>query len=100
MCIRDSYNETYERMTRVQETRDTLYLKRFLRGVDALLDAATTRQRSFATAFKDGRRLLAKTALDTFTRLKAATLTRGYSFPDKIGAMAERLKARTWARSA
>jgi hypothetical protein len=95
------YNETYERVARAQDaSRDGLYLKRFLRGFDALLAAATTGQRSFARAFKDGRRRLAKTALDTFTGLKIATygLTRGYSIPDKISAMAERLIPRPWTR--
>ena len=95
------YSETYERMARAQDaSRDGFYLKRFLRGVGGRL-GATTRQRSFAADFKDGRRLLAKTALDTFTRLKVTTfgLTKGYAFPDKISAMAERLNGRTWARA-
>jgi hypothetical protein len=89
-------------MARAQDaSRDGRYSKRFLRGVDALLGAASTRQRSFAAAFKHGRRLLAKTAFDTFTRLKAASfgLTKGYSFLDKINATAELLKARTVARA-
>jgi len=93
------YNETYKRMARVPDaSKDGLYFKRFLRGVDALVEK--TKQRFFGTAFKDGRRLLTKTISDTFTRLKAATvfLTQRYSLSHKISAVVERLKARMRTR--
>ena len=94
------YNETYKRMARVPDaSKNGLYFKRFLRGVDALV--AQTKQRSVEMAFKDGRRLLTKTTSDTFTRLKAATfgLTQGYSLSHKISAVVERLKAQKRVRA-
>jgi hypothetical protein len=98
--FRRLYNETYARMARAQDaSSDGFYLKHFSRGVDALLDAVTTKQRSLTAVFKNGSRQLAKTARDTFTHLKAATvgLTRRYPFRNKVDVMAERLRARTKA---
>jgi hypothetical protein len=95
------YNDTYKRMARVSDaSKDGLYFKRFLRGVDALVEK--TKQRFFGTAFKDGRRLLTKTTSDTFNRLMAATfgLTQGYSLSHKISAVVERLKAQNRKRAA